>query len=101
LSDIVSEESGRKLWEVTERSEFKPVNVDMDDIQAKIIVRYLETFGRIEQLITIAEGRRNATLREIERRHVAPARMVQEKIREIENAEYEVVAANPAHKKAA
>jgi hypothetical protein len=112
LSDEVSEEADREVWEVNnadpeviESGVFKPVDVDMDKIQAKVIVRHLEMYAKIDHLITIAESRRNATLREIERHRVGLARMVQEKIREVENAEYEVVdqtvAATSTHKKAA
>jgi hypothetical protein len=96
---LIDEVSG----EAAQKAKFGPV--DMDKIQAKVIVRHLEMYAKIDHLITIAESRRNATLREIERHRVGLARMVQEKIREVENAEYEVVdqtvAATSTHNKAA
>jgi hypothetical protein len=45
-------------------------------------------------LITIAEGRRNATFREIERHRAAFARALRDKVRDVE-AEFKVVEPQP------
>ena len=74
-------------------------------MQARVILNNFESFAKIEHSTAISEGRRNATLREVERHRASLGQILRENICEVENAEYEVVdetiAANTTHKKAA
>jgi hypothetical protein len=63
----------------------------VNKIQATVIVRRLDTIERIEHLIAIGEGRRNTTLREIERHRAALAQVLRESIRQIEDTELKVI----------
>ena len=49
----------------------------------------IEHAERVDRLITIAEGRRNAVLREIDRRRAVLAQMLQTRAQEIEATEFE------------
>ncbi len=51
----------------------------------------IEKIERVNRLITIAEGRRNAALREIDRHRTTFAQILQEKIRDVEEAEFETI----------
>jgi hypothetical protein len=55
---------------------------------------------RIDRLITIAETRRNAMLREIDRRRAALSEALQRQVQEVEG-ESEVVEKTPAEAKSA
>ncbi len=56
---------------------------------------YLDAVERLDHLTKIAEDRRNAMLREIERRRTALAEALRRNVQEIET-EYEVVAKTSA-----
>ena len=51
---------------------------------------------RIDHLITIAENRRNASLREIDRRRAVLGESLRRSVQEIEDAEFEVIETTPA-----
>ena len=51
----------------------------------------IEHAERVDRLITIAEGRRNAVLREIDRRRAVLAQMLQARAQEIEATEFETI----------
>jgi hypothetical protein len=103
LSDEVSREVSREvsfldeLLEATPEEELREIlitnksNIDVNKIQATVIVRRLDTIERIEHLIAIGEGRRNTTLREIERHRAALAQVLRESIRQIEDTELKVI----------
>jgi hypothetical protein len=85
LLEVTPEEEDRACL-ITQKS-----NIDVNKIQATVIARRLDTIERMEHWIAIAEGRRNATLREIERHRAGFARMLRERIGEIEDAEFKIV----------
>jgi hypothetical protein len=85
LLEVTPEEEDRACL-ITQKS-----NIDVNKIQATVIARRLDTIERMEHWIAIAEGRRNATLREIERHRAGFARMLRERIDEIEDAEFKIV----------
>ena len=51
----------------------------------------IEDAERVDRLITIAEGRRNAVLREIDRQRAVLAQMLQARAQEIEATEFETI----------
>jgi hypothetical protein len=51
----------------------------------------LEIVERVDRLITIAEGRRNGVLREIDRHRLFLAQMLRDKIRDIEGTKFKTV----------
>ena len=69
-------------------------NVSIDDFMADALAKKLEVIERIDRLATIAENRRNISLREIERRRalVGQSRRSQE----IESDEHEMIELRPA-----
>jgi len=56
---------------------------------------------RIERLITVAESRRNASLREIDRRRAVLGEALRRSVREVEGREFEVIERMPAERKRA
>jgi hypothetical protein len=56
----------------------------------------LDDIERIDRLAAVAEGRRNASLREIDRRRVVLAETLRRTVQEVEEAEFEVIEATPA-----
>ena len=60
----------------------------------------LDNIERIDRLTTIAETRRNAMLREIDRRRAALSEALHRQVQEVE-AEFEVVEKTPAEAKSA
>ena len=51
----------------------------------------IEKIERVNRLITIAEARRNAALREIDRHRTTFAHILQEKVRDVEEAVFETI----------
>src|SRR3974390_3393543 len=51
----------------------------------------IEDAERVDRLITIAEGRRNAVLREIDRQRAVLAQMLQARAQEIEATEFDTI----------
>jgi hypothetical protein len=65
-----------------------------------IIHGNLDHIERIDRLTTIAEGRRNASLHEIDRRRAVLAATLRRNLQEIENSEYKVIETTPTGKNA-
>ena len=87
-----------KMWFANEPSAIrrinkylKSANINFDTVVARTFVNNLESIERIERLVTIAEGRRNAILREIDRRRANFAQMLRSSVKEIEDAEFDTV----------
>jgi hypothetical protein len=71
--------------------------VSLDTLVADAVAEQLDDIERIDRLATIAENRRNAILREIERRREVLGRALRCSIQDIEDAEF--VGATPAKRK--
>jgi hypothetical protein len=70
--------------------------VSMDALMADALVGELDNIERIDRLISIAENRRNATLREIDRRRAVLGETLRRSVQEIEDAEFKVIETTPA-----
>ncbi len=73
----------------------------IDAFMADALAEKLEYIERIDRLATIAEGRRNDALNEIERRRAVLGVPLRQTVREIEDAEFNVVDTTPAKGKKA
>ena len=67
---------------------------------AKALAEQLDNIERIDHLITIAETRRNAALREIDRRRTVLGEALRRQVQEVEG-EFEVIEKTPAEAKSA
>ena len=67
----------------------------IDALMAKALAEELDNIERIDHLTTIAETRRNAMLREIDRRRAVLSEALRRQVQEVEG-EYEVVEQTPA-----
>jgi hypothetical protein len=65
--------------------------VTMDDFMADALAEKLDDIERIDHLTAIAENRRNASLREIDRRRTALGQTLRRSIQEIEDGEFKVI----------
>ncbi len=63
--------------------------LDMDAIQAKVMVRHFDTIERIERLIMIAERRFDAVIREMDRHRVTQKQ--RDSVQDVEEAEFKTV----------
>ena len=70
--------------------------VSMDTLMADALAEKLDYIERIDRLITIAESRRNASLREIDRRRAVLGETLRRSVQEIEDGEFEVIETTPA-----
>ena len=70
--------------------------VSMDALMAKALADKLDDIERIDRLATIAESRRNASLREIDRRRAVLGETLRRSVHEIEDGEFEVIEPTPA-----
>ena len=61
------------------------------DYSGRTFSSQLEIVERVDRLITIAEGRRNGALREIDRHRLFLAQMLRDKIRDIEGTKFKTV----------
>lgn len=61
---------------------------------ARAFFRQLHIIERIEHLITIAEGRRNSALREIDRHLATFAQGLRSKVQEFENTKFKAIKDN-------
>jgi len=68
--------------------------VSMDDFLATELTP-LDTIERIDRLATIAESRRNASLREIDRRRAVLGQTLRRSLQEVEDAEFKVIEPTP------
>jgi hypothetical protein len=72
----------------------------MGSFMANALTEKLDDIERIDRLTSIAESRRNASLREIDRRRAVLGETLRRSVQEIEEAEFEeVVEATPAEGK--
>ena len=76
------------------------VGSSIDTLMAKALAEDLDSIERIDHLTTIAETRRNAMLREIDRRRAALSEVLRRQVQEVE-AEFEVIEKTPAETKSA
>jgi hypothetical protein len=63
----------------------------VEAITAEELADKLDPVAQIDRLTEIAESRRNAILREIDRRHALLAQRLRRTVQEVEDAEYQVV----------
>jgi hypothetical protein len=68
----------------------------IDDLLAEALVRALGYVERMDQLTATAENRRNASLREIDRRRPLLAEMLRSSVQQIESDELKVIETTPA-----
>jgi hypothetical protein len=109
LRDILDGARARKAAElVQEYARSEPVTialvqellsgagVRMDTFMADAVAAKLDDIERIDRLAAIAEGRRNASLNEIERRRVLLGETLRRSVQEIEDGEFKVIETTPA-----
>jgi hypothetical protein len=75
--------------------------VRMESLVAEELQNCFDYIERIDSLTRIAENRRNAALREIERRHAPLGERLRRGVHEIEEGEYELLEEKPAKGKTA
>jgi hypothetical protein len=75
-------------------------SLSIDALMVRTLPEQLDNIERIDRLITIAETRRNAMLREIDRRRAALGEALRRQVQEVE-AEFEVIEKTPAETKSA
>jgi hypothetical protein len=68
----------------------------MHDLMLEGFPHELDEIERIDRLITIAETRRNMSLRELDRRRAVLGEALRRKVQEVEEAEFEVIETTPA-----
>jgi hypothetical protein len=66
-------------------------NKTIDTVMARVFVESFDEIDRIDRSITTTEARRNAVLREIDRRRTALAQALRQTLHEAEEAEFEIV----------
>jgi hypothetical protein len=104
MDKILSNARARKAKELVQayaRGESNAINlvgeilqragVSMDDLLADVLSQHLDEIERIDGLIASAESRRNAALREIDRRHALLGETLRRSMQEIEEGEFEVI----------
>jgi hypothetical protein len=75
--------------------------VSMDTLVADALVEQLDDIERIDRLTTIAESRRNTSLREIDRRRMVLGETLRRGMQEIEDGEFKVIETRSAKRKTA
>jgi hypothetical protein len=87
-----------KQWTAQKPSAIKRVSkylaskkLTFDAVIARALRDQIDSIERIDRSITIAEERRNAVLREIDRRRATFAQTLRGKVHEIEDAEFETI----------
>jgi hypothetical protein len=70
------------------------IGLTMDNVVAQAVARDLDKIERFNRLIASAEWRRNALLREIDRRRSSFAQKVRREIHKIEDAEFKTIEAD-------
>jgi len=70
--------------------------VSMDALVADALAKKLDYIERIDRLTTIAESRRNDSLREIDRRRAVLGETLRRSVQEVEDGEFEVIETTPA-----
>jgi hypothetical protein len=74
-------------------------NVSMDKLMADALAENLDDIERIDRLTTIAESRRNDSLREIERRRAVFGETLRRSVQAVEDGEFKVIETTPARGK--
>jgi hypothetical protein len=74
-------------------------NTTIDALLINALAEKLDDIERIDRLVSVAEARRNASLREIDRRRVILGETVRRTVQEIEQGASEVIEATPARGK--
>ena len=98
--ELVQEYARREPGAVTLVHEFLAgAGRSMDCFMADALVWALDDIERIDRLITTAERRRDASLREIERRRAFLGETLRRSVQDIEDGEFEVVEPTPAEGK--
>jgi hypothetical protein len=97
-----------KAWAARERSAIEQVDellasagLTMDSVMAKTLSLKLDHIERIDRMITAAEGRRNAILRELDRHRAMWGQDLPRAAHQIERAEFKVIEPRPRKKRAA
>jgi hypothetical protein len=70
--------------------------VSMDSLAVNWLAEKFDYIERIDRLTTIAENRRNASLREIDRHRAVLGESLRRSVQEIEDGEFEVIEPTPA-----
>src|SRR5262249_39449598 len=73
----------------------------MEALVVNALANRLDDVERIDRLTTVAEGRRNAALREIDRRRAVLGESLRRTVQEVEDAEFKVIETTPAKGKKA
>jgi hypothetical protein len=68
----------------------------MDSLAANALAEKFDYIERIDRLTIIAENRRNASLREIDRHRAALGESLRRSVQDIEDGEFEVIEPTPA-----
>jgi hypothetical protein len=98
--ELVQEYARREPGAVTLVHELlTDAGVSMDRFMAYALVQKLDDNERIDRLIATAESRRDASLREIERRRAFLGETLRRSVQEIEDAEFKVIETTPAQGK--
>jgi hypothetical protein len=97
IEDLVQEYAQRTPGAVTRINKLLAgAGASMESITAKALAEEFDYIERIDHLTTIAEDRRNASLREIERRRAVFGETLRRSVQEIEGGEFEVIEPPPA-----
>ena len=73
----------------------------MDSLVAEALEPELDNIERLDRLITIAETRRNASLKEIDRRRSTLSQALRQSVQQVEDAEFNEIETTPAKGKSA
>jgi len=71
-------------------------SVSIETLTAEALAQELDYIERLDRLATIAESRRNASLREIDRRRAVLGETLRRSVQEAEEREFEVIEVTPA-----
>ena len=76
-------------------------SVNIDDLTAKKVAVRFADIDQINRLATIAESRRNTSLREIDRRRPLLSESLRSSVKEVEEVEFQVIETTPTKGKTA
>jgi hypothetical protein len=71
-------------------------SVNIEALTVEVLAEDLDYVERVERLTTIAENRRNSSLREIDRRRTVLGEALRRSVQEVEAHEFEVIETTPA-----
>jgi hypothetical protein len=80
---------------------FASAGLTMDVVMAMTLLENLDAIARIDGMIAMAEARRNAALRELERHRATLARRLRHAVEQVEDARFEMIETKPVEKKSA